>query len=170
MFGGDVSAEAAREKSGAAQTVTLTNAECDANTGGKGSVSVNRPRACSVPSAVSNSLRPHGPWPPGSSAHGLLQAGGPQWAAIAFSPAAPSHPYPCPGACGLRIPARPPAHASRGPSHCSVAPAALGPREGHAGRPRRQERLGQRCRPGFWVRNAGHRRRDRAPLARRVIQ
>ena len=38
--------------------------------------------ACSV---MSNSLRPHGLWPPGSSVHGILQARILEWVAISFS-------------------------------------------------------------------------------------
>ncbi|CAI9162923.1 unnamed protein product [Rangifer tarandus platyrhynchus] len=42
--------------------------------------------ACSAPSVVSNSLRPHGLCiPPGSSIHGILQARILKWVAISFS-------------------------------------------------------------------------------------
>ena len=41
--------------------------------------------ACSVASVLSNSLRPRGLYPPGSSVHGILQARVLEWGAIAFS-------------------------------------------------------------------------------------
>ena len=42
--------------------------------------------ACSAPSVVSNSLRPHGLCsPPGSSIHGILQARILKWVAISFT-------------------------------------------------------------------------------------